>query len=248
MKHYISMLVIAWVNVCAVTAQSNAPDHAPRQAHVIPGQTPTSPPLEVYFDRWDNGTAQPDEHGFIRNWVLLEPLDKPNATNTVFTDSYLRDVFSVKYFAKQLTQNPKDLPKNGQREKVGDEKLRWHALQSKMYNMKLFRFASGLKTRVYGVMFWFYTIIDCQEALTDVRLSVGSNAASMWWIDGKETLLLSGDRRMVMDDAASSLLTLDKGRHLIWGAVINGPGMSDFCVRFIDQQHNPTRGFSVVNH
>ena len=43
---------------------------------------------------------------------------------------------------------------------------------------------------------------------------------------------------MVMDDAASKRLTLKKGRHILTGAVINGPGMSDFCVRFIDEDGN----------
>ena len=39
---------------------------------------------------------------------------------------------------------------------------------------------------------------------------------------------------MVMDDVVSAPITLRKGRNVIRGAVINGPGLSDFCVRFID--------------
>ena len=68
----------------------------------------------------------------------------------------------------------------------------------------------------------------------------------MWWIDGKEALIMSGDRRMVMDDVASKRQTIAKGRHIITGAVINGPGMSDFCVRFIDEQGNPVLDYKIL--
>ena len=65
--------------------------------------------------------------------------------------------------------------------------------------------------------------------------------------DAEYVLILSGDRRMVMDDGASGRLTLKKGRHILSGAVINGPGMSDFCVRFIDEEGNPVTNFNILN-
>lgn len=199
--------------------------------------------LGDYFTPSAPEAAQPDDEGFIRRWLLLEPIDKPNRTNTVFTDSYLREAFGTEYFKGQLTR----FPKPGERVKVGQQTLRWHALDSKFYNVKLFRFASGLQKQVYGVLFWAVTEIDCPEDLVDVRLSAGSNSASMWWIDGREVLLMSGDRRMVADDCASERLTLPRGRHVLRCAVINGPGMSDFCVRFVDGEGNPVTGFTIPN-
>jgi hypothetical protein len=95
------------------------------------------------------------------------------------------------------------------------------------------------------VLFWAATVIHCPEEMTDVRLAVGSNSASMWWVNGQEALLLSGDRRMVKDDGMSVRLTLKKGRNVIRGAVINGPGMSDFCVRLLDAQGQPVRNITV---
>ena len=38
--------------------------------------------------------------------------------------------------------------------------------------------------------------------MKDIRLAVGSNSASMWWLNGKEAVMLSGDRRMVSYHAA----------------------------------------------
>ena len=131
--------------------------------------------------------------------------------------------------------------------KVADQTLSWHAIDSKLFNVKLFRFASGLKKNVYGVLFWAVTVVNSDRDIDDVRLSVGSNSASMWWLNGEEALLLSGDRRMVKDDCMSRRLKLKKGKNILRGAVINGPGMSDFCVRFIDESGNPVTGLTITN-
>ena len=50
---------------------------------------------------------------------------------------------------------------------------------------------------------------------------------------------------MVMDDCVSKRLTLNKGRNIIRGAVINGPGLSDFCVRFIDENGEPIKDITM---
>lgn len=197
--------------------------------------------LSPYFSP---GTAQvmsPDEDGFIRRWLLLEPIDKPNPSNTVFTDSYVRKVLATEYFPKQFTKVPVD----GEKVNVDKHKLVWHALESNLFNVKLFRFASNLEKQVYGVLFLAVTVIECQEDIPDVRMSVGSNSASMWWLNGEEAVVLTGDRRMVKDDCLSKRLTLKKGKNIVRGAVINGPGMSDFCLRFLNENGDPVKNITV---
>ncbi len=222
-----------------------------------------------YFSAASAAPANPDEEGFIRRWMLLEPIDKPNSGNTVFTDTYLREHFNREYFKGQQTIVPKDGQKvtavfqqeqapagfgRGQAApakpevKTVKQTLTWHAFDSELFNVKLFRFAEKWGEKVYGVLFWAVTIIDCPEEIKDVRLAVGSNSASMWWLNGEEVLLLSGDRRMVKDDATSQRITLKKGRNILRGAIINGPGMSDFCVRFIDEKGNPVKGYTIINN
>ena len=68
----------------------------------------------------------------------------------------------------------------------------------------------------------------------------------MWWLNGEEAVILSGDRRMVVDDVMSGRLNLKKGKNVLRGAVINGPGMSDFCVRFIKENGEPLTNVSVT--
>lgn len=201
------------------------------------------PKFEDYFNPVTTPSATPDAEGFIRRWTVLEPISKPNRSNTVFTDSYLREAFNTEYFPKQFSVIPRD----GMKVKVADQTLSWHAIDSKLFNVKLFRFASGLKKNVYGVLFWAVTVVNSDRDIDDVRLSVGSNSASMWWLNGEEALLLSGDRRMVKDDCMSRRLSLKKGKNILRGAIINGPGMSDFCVRFIDESGNPVTGLTITN-
>ena len=180
-----------------------------------------------YFSRVTTATATPDSNGYLRRWRLCEPVAKEIRSNTVFTDSYLRSLFS-----DELA-------------KVKWKGKKWHNLDSETYNVRLFRFGEEYANHTYGSLFWAETVIECTEDISDVRLSAGSNGASMWWIDGREVLLLSGDRRMVEDDGRSLQLSLAKGKHTLRCALVNGPGLSDFCVRFVDSKGTPVTNYLI---
>jgi len=197
--------------------------------------------LASYFTPATATPKTPDADGFLQRWWLLEPIKKSIRGNTVFVDSYVREAFAMEYFPNQFTV----VPRAGDKVTVAGAELAWHALDTTNFNVKLFRFASGLNQPTYGVVFWAVTIVESPRALPNVRLAVGSNSASQWWLNGEEAVLLSGDRRMVMDDCVSKRFTLPKGRNVLRGAVINGPGMSDFCVRFIDDQGAPIKDLTL---
>lgn len=239
MKHKTLLQAMGFVILAALLLQGNSA-FAQRQADYAENLD-IKRTIAPYFTEATKGEMTPDSDGFIQRWLLLEPINKPNRSNTVFTDSYLRKAFDTLYFKNQFTV----IPKHGDKVKVGDQQLKWHALESTNFNVKLFRFAFGLDKQIYGVLFWAVTVVNAPEEMKDVRMAVGSNSASMWWVNGKEAALLSGDRRMVMDDVVSTRLTLNKGKNIIRGAVINGPGMSDFCVRFLDEKGEPIKGITI---
>lgn len=227
----------------APTTVPGAAAQAPAPRGATPAPAPDTAPRTVapYFTPVTALPKPPDAEGFLQRWLLLEPINKPNRTNTVFVDSYLRTAFGTEYFPGQFTV----VPRNGDKVKVADQELAWHALDSTGFNVKLFRFAYGLNKQTYGVLFWAVTVVTSPREMKNVRMAVGSNSASMWWLNGKEAVLLSGDRRMVMDDVLSPRLTLNKGRNVIRGAVINGPGLSDFCVRFVDESGKPIKDLTL---
>ena len=203
-----------------------------------PAETP--PPLSDYFSPAAAGSTVPDDDGFIRRWFLLEPVEKPNRTNTVFTGSYVREALSPETFPGDFDA----IPSAGQIIRPGDP-LVWHALDSELWDVKLFNFAQSLDEPTYGVVFWAVTVIDSPREMKNVRMAVGSNSASRWWLNGEIAAELFDDRRMVMDDVLSDRLTLRKGRNVIRGAVINGPGLSDFCLRFVDENGEPITDLEV---
>ncbi|WP_242151457.1 acetylxylan esterase [Sphingomonas sp. BAUL-RG-20F-R05-02] len=203
-------------------------------------QTTTPDRLAPYFQPVTTGAKAPDADGFLQRWLLLEPIVKPNRSNSGFTGSYVRTALTTKYFPGQMTAVPRD----GDTVTVATP-LRWHALDAVPFDVKLFNFAQALGKPTYGVIFQAVTVITSPRERRNVRLAVGSNAASMWWLNGKEAVTLSGDRRMVMDDVLSPRITLNKGRNVLRGAVINGPGLSDFCVRFVDEDGKPIRDITV---
>ncbi|WP_175403976.1 acetylxylan esterase [Mucilaginibacter sp. PPCGB 2223] len=204
-------------------------------------QTDTGRTLAPYFIAPTTGKKTPNPDGFIQRWLLLEPINKPNRTNTVFTYTYLNTAFNTEYFPNQFTI----LPKDGETVKAGEQELTWHALETNNFNVKLFRFAYGYYKHTYAVLFWAVTVVNSPREMKNVRLAAGSNGASIWWVNSKEALLLEGDRRMVMDDGVSNRLTLNKGKNIIRVALINGPGLSDFCVRFLDEKGVPVKDLTI---
>ena len=238
MKILCTLLLLVF-DALSVVAQG-IPAAPGRQDH-LPPTVDTARSITPFFTQAQASPKAPDANGFIQRWLLLEPINKPNRSNTVFTDSYLRRNLDTAYFPGQFSMIPRD----GDKAKVGDQQLTWHALETSNFNVKLFRFAYGLIKQTYGVLFLAVTVVDCPQETRNVRLAVGSNSASMWWLNGKEALILSGDRRMVMDDCVSKRLTLHKGKNVIRGAIINGPGLSDFCVRFIDENGEAIKNFTI---
>lgn len=194
-----------------------------------------TPQLATYLKPVTTPSATPDAEGFVHRWMLRDPIVKPNNTNTVFVDSYLHKTFPTPLVGnmKQFTALAKDKA--------------WHAFDSQLYNVKLYRLATCTKQQRYGVIFWASTVIECDEDM-EVRFAIGSNSASKWWLNGNEVALLSGDRRMVRDDVISKPVILKKGKNLITGAVINGPGMSDFCFRLIDNNGKPVNNVKCFSN
>ena len=293
----------------------------------------------VEFDQYfteikaDAAPAKPDEKGFIRRWTIIEPINKPNSGNTVFTDSYILAELTKEYFKGQFTNDINALPKTGDQVIVESEApraggrggfggfgggapgagqarpqgapgagqgrpqgapqgapqgqgrpqgapqgapqggfggfggmmgggapaaaapatikdtLEWHSVDSKLFNIKLIRFAQGTSNgqKRYGLIFNAFTVVNCEQDMV-VLLAAGSNASSIWWVNGEKVLTLQADRRMVADDGMSKRITLKKGKNLVRAAVINGPGMSDMCARFYNEDGTIVKNITITNN
>jgi hypothetical protein len=225
-----------------VTVSAQAPGQQQRPSlPPIPVKGDTTHTLSKYFMPATSEKKAPNAEGFIQRWLVLEPVKKDIARNNILTDSYLRTTFSSDNFSNDYNV----IPKNGEMVKLGNEELKWYALDSKTFNFNLYHFTYAINKPRYGILVWLVTVINCPEEIKDVRLSAGCNSASMWWLNGQEALILSGDRDMIADNVTSSRLTLKKGKNIIRGAVINGPGMANFCLRFLEEKGIPVKNFTI---
>jgi hypothetical protein len=178
----------------------------------------------------------PSPQGFIQRWMLLEPIGAVG-----LTDKAVRETVAKVHFTNQLSV----LPRDGEKVKVGDGERTWHAVDTKEYNVNLFHFARALEKPTSNILTWGVTIVNCPEEMPDVRLAIGSNAASIWWLNGEEVVGIYGDRQTVIDDGVSRRVTLKKGTNVLRCAVINGGGATDFCARFLTEDGKPVLGYTV---
>jgi hypothetical protein len=192
--------------------------------------------LSVLVCRAATATA-PDAAGFLQRWIILEPIGVAGQ----LTDGAVQALVKTAHFPDQFTVVPHD----GDRVTVGDTELAWHAVDTARYNVNLYHFAYGLKKPTSNVLFWIVTVVEAPREMSGVRLAIGSNAASVWWVNGAEVIGIYNDRQTVIDDGVSKRLTLKKGSNVIRAAVVNAGGATDFCARFLDADDKPIRGITV---
>jgi len=238
----LAFVVLSVLLVDAKTASGQAPGQRPRQVlPPIPIKGDTTHTLTKHFTLASNEKKTPDANGFIQRWLVLEPIKKDIVRNNILSEQYLRTTFSTDNFSNDFIV----IPKNDKKVKVGGQELKWYALDSKAYYFNLYHFTYAINKPRYGLLFWLVTVINCPEEIKNVRMAAGVNSGVMFWLNGREALVLSGDRDMIVDNVTSPLLTLKKGKNIIRGAVINGPGMCNFAVRFLDEKGLPVRSFSI---
>lgn len=237
-----AFVVLLALHSCVSTASAQNPSQQQRPSlPPIPINGDTTHTLSRHFTPASGVKKVPNEKGFIQRWLVLEPVKKDIARNSILTDSYLRTTFSADNFSSDYTT----VPEKGEMVKVGNQELTWYALDSKTFNFNLYHFTYAIEKPRYGILVWLVTVIDSPEEMKNVRMSAGCNSASMWWLNGQEVLTLSGDRDMIVDNVTSQRITLKKGKNIIRGAVINGPGMANFCVRFLDEKGVPIKNLTI---
>jgi hypothetical protein len=210
---------------------------ATTDAPPVRAQTTAARPPAPSLSRPTSAVRAPTGEGFLQRWLILEPLP----ISGQLTESAVQSAVKNDDLQQQLAAFPRD----GETVKVGDAQLAWHAVDTLAYNVNLYHFAYALNRPTSNVLFSVATVVHAPHAMTGVRLAIGSNAASVWWLDGREVIGLYNDRQTVIDDGVSKRLTLKQGANVIRGAILNAGGATDFCARFLDAQDRPLTGLTV---
>jgi hypothetical protein len=232
--------------IAALAQVGGPPAPAGQQPAAPGGQGPAAPaaqqpagprPPAASLARPTSPSKDPDAAGFIRRWLVLEPIRVPPQ----LTEGPVQALVKKPHFPDHLTV----VPAAGQQVTVDKDTLAWHGVDTLGYNLNLFHFAYALGKPTSNVLFWAVTVVDAPREIPGVRLAIGSNAASVWWLNGEEVIGLYNDRQSVIDDGVSKRVTLKKGANVIRAAIVNAGGATDFCARFIDEAGNPVRGFTT---
>jgi hypothetical protein len=178
-----------------------------------------------------------DAGGFIQRWLLLEPIRVPGQ----LTETAVRTAIE-----KDFPMSATPLPRDGDKLTVGDSELTWRAVDTVNYNVNLYHFAYALNKPTSNVLFWAVTVVNAPREMSGVRLAIGSNAASIWWVNGNEATALYNDRQSVIDDGVSKRLTLNQGANVIRAAIVNAGGATDFCARFLDENDRPIKTLTAT--
>jgi hypothetical protein len=205
----------------------NTGDTAPSNNPAAKSLTPPATP-----------TTQPDSSGFITRWSILEPI-----YNVVGTGQNAAHANALKeYFPNQMTVIPKD----GDKVTVNGSQLKWHAMDSNLFRVNLVHFGNELGiSSANDALFWVVTVVNSPEEMKDVRLAVGSNDSSVWWVNGQEVCGIYGDILTFPDDAVSKRITLKKGPNIVRAAIHNNRGQTDFCARFLNENGDPIKNLTV---
>jgi hypothetical protein len=193
--------------------------------------------LWLHLMRPASAETAPGADGFIQRWLILEPIAADGDTQNA-----VQETVKTEHFPNELTVIPHDEDKVT----VDGKELTWHAVDTNEYNVNLYYFAAAFGSNANNALFWAVTVVNCPEEMSGVRLAIGSNSASVWWVNGKEVIGIYGDRQTVVDDGVSKRLTLKKGQNVIRGAIVNRSGAADFCARFLDKDDNPLKGFTIT--
>jgi len=220
-----TMLALLLSLTCGLWSASQGAEATGQPRPPAPSLKPASTPV-----------SQVDNQGFIRRWLVLEPIGVSGRLTADEIDKLLRE--------KAYTAAP-TLPVDGQAAPWAGPDAHWHAVDSLKYNLNLYHFAWALSRPTSNVLFWAVTVVDAPEEMKDVRLAIGSNAASAWWLNDERLISLYNDRQSVIDDGVSRRVTLHKGPNVIRAAIINAGGATDFCARFLDAQDRPVTGLKT---
>ena len=162
-------------------------------------------------------TFSPDAEGFIRNWLVLAPIDVAEDSGASEID---RDLLKGEAAIK---------PRDGDKVTIAGTELTWKAHQTSEFFidfLKAFGQARGEDAAAYAVA---YVIAD--DAMT-VKLFIGSNDESKAWVNGKQIIKFA-DTRTLEKDTDSGEVTLAKGQNVLVFKVINEKNNWQGCARFM---------------
>lgn len=175
---------------------------------------------------------KPDKDGFIRDWLLLSPIQMPYDTDG-----------SVAIDQSQVPNEGLLKPKAGDKVTVLGKEMTWKTVKAADYFLDLNALAKGQteKTVAYAVCY-----IICETERKDLQLKMGSNDEGKVYLNGKALLKASEPRTLYQDSDVAKNVTLDKGVNVVVFKIFNEGGEDwQGCLRFTDAKGKAVTDLSI---
>jgi hypothetical protein len=186
-------------------------------------------------------TYKPDDEGFIRNWVILEPIPLGDTAGNHDEDTQ-KPMFNKQHFDGQKDGMPQD----GDKVKVDGKDFAWHAHTASDYAIDFEKIAADASKEPTNALYLGVAYIMAEEQKDGVKLAIGSDDSSVWWLNGNEAIRVYSGRGVDKDQDQAENLTLKKGLNVLRFAVINGEGPTGACARFLDKGGSPVKEITVL--
>ena len=164
---------------------------------------------------------KPDKEGFIRDWLLLAPIQLASDAN------------GAEAIEKNQIPNEGDLkPKAGDKVTVAGKELTWKKVKATDYFLDLNAILNAQTEQTVGYAVCY---VRSETERTNLQLKMGSNDEGKVYLNGKLLLKTTEGRTLEQDSDTARNLTLNKGVNVVGFKIFNEGG-SDWqgCLRFTD--------------
>ena len=187
----------------------------------------------AFQSRAATGEFAPDKDGFIRDWLVLAPIQMKSDSDGAeeIGKSQIPDEGMVK-------------PKAGDKVTAGGKELTWKKVKASDYYLDLNALVNAQTEKTVGYAVCY---IKSDEERDNLSVKMGSNDQGKVYLNGKVLLKTTEPRTLDQDSDVAQKVTLNKGMNTVVFKIFNEGG-SDWqgCLRFTDTKGKPVTNLLIL--
>jgi hypothetical protein len=178
-----------------------------------------------------DASLKPDAKGFIRDWLLLAPIQLTSE------NAGAEEIDKLQVPFESALQ-----PKAGDAVTIAGKAIKWRAIKAKDYFFDVNELLGGMHENVtaYAVAY-----VVAPKEITGAQLLMGSNDQGKVYLNGKEVVKFTETRTLDPDTDKATGLTLKAGVNVVVFKVINENNNWQGCLRFTDANGQPLAGLTL---
>jgi hypothetical protein len=174
-----------------------------------------------------------DPEGFIRAWLILAPIRSPQQPYSGAQEIH----------RSQIARESRIRPKADDRVAFPDKERIWQRYSSPEYLIDFQKIVGPGRSDeaiAYAVCY-----VHAPQAMTGLRLLMGSNDEGKVYLNGAQLLVWDKPRSLTRDQDVANDVQLQRGENVLVFKVVNEKGGWQGCIRFMDRNNQPVKSLMV---